>query len=76
LGIGDWGLGIGPNPQSPIPNPQSPTWNYFLNQSLFKFIKLTYINNLLLMAIRYILCSAIIENTKYLTNKKNSKPKI
>jgi len=21
-GIGDWGLGIGPNPQSPIPNPQ------------------------------------------------------
>ena len=23
LGIGDWGLGIGPNPQSPIPNPQS-----------------------------------------------------
>jgi len=24
LGIGDWGLGIAPNPQSPIPNPQSP----------------------------------------------------
>jgi len=23
--IGDWGLGIGPNPQSPIPNPQSPS---------------------------------------------------
>jgi len=23
LGIGDWGLGIGPNPQSPIPNPQN-----------------------------------------------------
>jgi len=22
LGIGDWGLGIGPNPQSQIPNPQ------------------------------------------------------
>jgi hypothetical protein len=21
LGIGDWGLGIGPNPQSPIPFP-------------------------------------------------------
>ena len=20
--LGDWGLGIGPNPQSPIPNPQ------------------------------------------------------
>ena len=24
IGDGDWGLGIGPNPQSPIPNPQSP----------------------------------------------------
>ena len=21
MGIEDWGLGIGPNPQSPIPNP-------------------------------------------------------
>ena len=33
MGIGDWGLGIGPNPQSPIPNPQSPIpnphYNYF-----------------------------------------------
>jgi len=26
MGIGDWGLGIGPNPQSPIPNPQSPNY--------------------------------------------------
>jgi hypothetical protein len=24
LGLGDWGLGPIPNPQSPIPNPQSP----------------------------------------------------
>ena len=24
---GDWDLGIGPNPQSPIPNPQSPIPN-------------------------------------------------
>jgi len=24
LGNGVWGLGIGPNPHSPIPNPQSP----------------------------------------------------
>ena len=28
--IGDWGLGIGPNPQSPIPNPQS-TITIFIN---------------------------------------------
>jgi len=28
MGIGDWGLGPIPNPQSPIPNPQSPL-SYF-----------------------------------------------
>ena len=27
MGIGNWGLWIGPNPQSPIPNPQSPIPN-------------------------------------------------
>jgi len=27
LGIGDWELRMGPNPQSPIPNPQSPIPN-------------------------------------------------
>ena len=32
MGIGDWGLGIGPNPQSPIPNPQSPIPNNFVKQ--------------------------------------------
>jgi len=40
LGIGDWGLGPIPNPQSPIPNPQSPTH--------FKFIvskKINYLYN-------------------------------
>jgi len=31
MGIGDWGLGIGPNPQSPIPNPQ---YLYILKQIL------------------------------------------
>jgi len=30
LEIGDWGLGIGPNPQSPIPNPQSPIPNILI----------------------------------------------
>jgi len=30
MGIGDWGLGIGPNPQSPIPNPQSPIPNSYI----------------------------------------------
>jgi len=32
LGIEDWVLGIGPNPQSPIPNPQSPI---YINNKLF-----------------------------------------
>ena len=38
--IGDWGWGIGPNPQSPIPNPQSPIPNISkkINLYLFKFI--------------------------------------
>jgi len=30
LGIGDWGLGPIPNPQSPIPNPQSPISNLII----------------------------------------------
>jgi len=44
-GMGDWGLGIGPNPQSPtpnpqspIPNPQSPIRNYFYLIYQFKNI--------------------------------------
>jgi hypothetical protein len=41
LGIGDWGLGIGPNPQSPIPNPQSPIpKNPGINLDIFKNIYL------------------------------------
>ena len=43
MGIGDWGLGIGPNPQSPIPNPQSPIPNLCFYNYIIKF-KLKYIN--------------------------------
>jgi hypothetical protein len=46
LGIGDWGLGPIPNPQSPIPNPQSPVFIPILNKvSKYKTIK--KINNYL-----------------------------
>jgi len=38
MGIGDWGLGIGPNPQSPIPNPH--TNISFLNNNLIQIIKI------------------------------------
>jgi len=31
LGIGDWGFGPIPNPQSPIPNPQSPKTFLLIN---------------------------------------------
>ena len=34
MGIGDWGLGPIPNPQSPIPNPQSPIPNINKNLKL------------------------------------------
>jgi hypothetical protein len=44
MGIGDWGLGIGPNPQSPIPNPQSPIPNNSLVLLLIKLIS-NYILN-------------------------------
>jgi len=46
LGIGDWGLGIGPNPQSPIPNPQSPIPNPHFMFEFFKILKLFNIKNL------------------------------
>ena len=36
MGIGDWGLGIGPNPQSPIPNPQSPIPNIIIYHIIHK----------------------------------------
>ena len=47
MGIGDWGLGIGPipNPQSPLANPQSPipknfNYNYNIHQhNLFMILK-------------------------------------
>jgi len=32
--MGDWGLRIGPNPQSPIPNPQSPIPNPQFNKDI------------------------------------------
>jgi len=31
LVMGDWGLGIGPKPQTPIPNPQSPIKKKIIN---------------------------------------------
>ena len=44
MGIGDWGLGIGPNPQSPIPNPQSPIPNdymlYYYKYLIFNKLKI------------------------------------
>jgi hypothetical protein len=46
LGIGDWGLGPIPNPQSPIPNPQSPI-PIISNNDIIKIIKLIilYLSN-------------------------------
>ena len=47
MGIGDWGLGIGPNPQSPIPNPQSPIPHKFFNLIyVYLFIKYNKLNKL------------------------------
>jgi hypothetical protein len=40
LGIGDWGLGPIPNPQSPIPNPQSPFYRIYKNKKINILFKL------------------------------------
>jgi len=37
LGIGDWGLGPIPNPQSPIPNPQSPIIGYNIIKLIYEY---------------------------------------
>jgi len=48
LGIGDWGLGPIPNPQSPIPNPQSPIPNtiYFQIKFFYKKLKIKIFSKL------------------------------
>jgi hypothetical protein len=48
MGIGDWGLGIGPNPQSPIPNPQSPIPNphksHLISFKLIFYFNIIFLN--------------------------------
>jgi hypothetical protein len=44
LGIGDWGLGPIPNPQSPIPNPQSPIPSKIKKLIFVKIIKIINLN--------------------------------
>ena len=41
--FGDWGLGIGPNPQSPIPNPQSPKFHFKINLIYYKTKNINFI---------------------------------
>ena len=61
MGIGDWGLGPIPNPQSPIPNPQS----LIPIQNLMLLTKINYKN------IIYILNgSSIKENKKRVRKNK------
>ena len=49
MGIGDWGLGPIPNPQSPIPNPQSPKnlmpYNIGLLQNIDQLVNQTIKSN-------------------------------
>ena len=49
MGIGDWGFGDWPNPQSPIPNAQSP-----IPIKLMKYFKKS-ITNLYFLNISYII---------------------
>jgi hypothetical protein len=64
LGIGDWGLGPIPNPQSPIPNPQSPIPIPIFNIKIkYKFFKI-------------IIKNEIININKILTHINNNNNKI
>jgi hypothetical protein len=54
LGIGDWGLGPIPNPQSPIPNPQSP----IPNPQYYKIKNITIIEDYLKNKINYFFLKA------------------
>ncbi len=56
LGFVHWGLGIGPNPQSPIPNPQSPIpiSPYKIIINLYKLLFLQKMRNKLLIFIYFI----------------------
>jgi len=56
---GDWGLGIGPNPQSPIPNPQSPIPNpqlkiFFTILKIILIFKIKFIIKLIIYKKNYI----------------------
>ena len=53
MGIGDWGLGPIPNPQSPIPNPQSPIPKEALIYFLTHYLIIYYIYHLLKYFILY-----------------------
>ena len=66
MGIGDWGLGSGPNPQSPIPNPQSP----IPNEKFLFYYHIIKKNNLILKIITNQLRNRIKINNKIIENNK------
>jgi len=55
VGIGDWGLGPIPNPQSPIPNPQSPIPNPHLIKHVILIIFLILNINIIFFLLNKIL---------------------
>ena len=50
--VGDWGLGIGPNPQSPIPNPQL---TYLFNKLIILFKLIYSLQNINKTIIHYLI---------------------
>jgi len=56
MGIGDWGLGPIPNPQSPIPNPQSPIPKILIKKIIkIQNIKETFLIKYIIINYKYIL---------------------
>jgi len=62
LGIGDWGLGIGPNPQSPIPYPQIVKYNNIVK---FKWKLMKVIITITIKLSNYIIIIKLLIKLKY-----------
>jgi len=69
----DWGLGIGPNPQSPIPNPQSPIPNpHILLHIKIKF-KYTFYLNIILKMDSNLNSNSVNLNYTYRNNQRSKR---
>jgi len=68
LGIGDWGLGPIPNPQSPIPNPQTKKFIFLINKQIILNINFLQYKILIIAKFIKIFKNILKTKKKYKTN--------